>query len=326
MKVMGSVSLLLSVFLGSTFAFITLAVGAGYPDRPITLVIPYASGGTTDVVARALGDAMERHLKQPVIVSAKPGGGTTVGGNAVASAKPDGYTIGLLTPATYASELLAVDFKVPYVSKDLKPIVGVMEVPMGILAKGDGPYKTLKDYVEDARKNPEGLKMAVLGKNHSTNYILMDIARKEKVNLSGVPFAGGAAMVPAVLGGHVPTAMTGLDPSIKSLLDTNKMRLLAIALNRRVDLCPDVPCLGELGYKVNFIFTCGLYGPKGLPAEIAKKIEDAATKACSDPEFKTRVFNSMALVSYMDGPTYEKTMLEYTENLEKFMRAEGFLK
>lgn len=320
----GSICLLIGLFFLGSLGDYRYASASDYPNRPITLIIPYAPGGTTDVVARALTDSMEKHLKQPVVVVSKPGGGTTIGGNAVASAKADGYTLGFLSASTYVPDLLGFTFKIPYSSQDLKPISGVIDVPMGILSKGDAPWNNLKELVEYARQNPS-IKVAILGKNNSSNFLIILLAKQEKINFVGVPFDGGSKMVPPLLGGHVSAGITGMDPTIKSLLDAKRLKVLAVCLKRRIDILPDTPCLAELGYKVPFIFTVGVFGPKGTPEEVVKRIDEVVRKIVEEPDFKTKVYNSTAQLNYLDAASYEKTLTEYREFLQVFLKEEGLL-
>lgn len=320
-----TIYLFISLFLIGSLWDCSDAYASDYPNRPITMPIPFAPGGTTDVVARALAEAMGKHLKQPVVVVSKPGGGTTIAGNAVASAKPDGYTIGFLISFTYVPDLLGLTIKVPYSSKDLKPISGVMDVPNGILVKGDAPWNSLKDLVEYARQNP-GIKIATLGKNTTGNYLLLLLGKKEKISFVGVPFDGGSKMVPPLLGGHISAGITGMDPTIKSLLDAGRLKVLVTSLNKRIDILPDVPCLGELGYKNPFFLTCGLFGPKGTPEEVVKKIDEVVRKVAEEPDFKAKVYDSTAQLTYLDSASYEKGLTEYREFLQVFLREEGFVK
>ena len=321
-----TICLVFSLFLTESLWDGYCAYASDYPSHPISMAIPFAPGGTTDVVARALAEAMEKHLKQPVVVLSKPGGGTTIAGNFVASAKPDGYTIGFLLPATYAPDLLVgLNVKVPYSSNDLKPICATLDVPMGILVKGDAPWNSLKDMMEYTRQNP-GIKIANLGKNTTGYYQLILMARKEKINFVGVPYDGASKMVPAILGGHVSAAVTGMDPTIKSLLDAGKLKILATTHNKRINILPDVPCFGELGHKNPFFPTLGLYGPKGTPEEVVKRIDEVVRKVAEEPEFKKKVYNSTAQLTYLDTATYEKALAEYREFLQAFLKEEGFLK
>jgi tripartite-type tricarboxylate transporter receptor subunit TctC len=296
-----------------------------YPDRPITLVVPFAPGGTTDVCARALAEQMEKYLKQPVVVVSKPGGGTTIAGSFVANAKPDGYTIGFLTPSTFVPEIYSFNFEVPYSSKDLKPISGIVEIPTAFLAKGDSPWNSLKDLLEYAKKNP-GMKIATLGKTHVSYYLAVLVTKEEKINFASVPFDGGSKMVPPLLGGHVPVGITGLDPTIKSLLDAKRLKGLAVCIKRRIEILPEMPSLEEFGYKIPFVSITGLFGPKRTPEEAVKKINEVIRQIIKEQEFKTKIYSSTAQLSYLDAIPYEESLTRFKETLQAFFKEEGLIK
>src|SRR5512136_2142117 len=131
-----------------------LHAASAYPDRAITVVVPYSAGGVTDLAARAIAEGMEKSLKQPVVVVNKPGGRATVGGYAVVTAKPDGYTLGFLPIASCLPEVFSYFFEAPYSSGDLKPISGVASAGMTFAVKAEAPWNSFKDVVEFARKNP----------------------------------------------------------------------------------------------------------------------------------------------------------------------------
>lgn len=296
---------------------------AEYPDRAVTLVAPFAPGGSMDVGARALAEAMEKHFKQPVVVVNKPGAGTTVGGNFVATSKPDGYTLGFLATTTILPELYST-FKVPYSKKDLKLISGVLDIPMAIFVKADAPWKSFKEMLEYARKNP-GFKIADLGKNHVAYFVLRLLAKQEKINLVSVPFDGGSKIVPALLGGHAPAAICGMDPTFKSLVDSKKLRALVVCTKKRIEALPDVPSMEELGYKMPFVLITGVVGPKGLPEEVVSKINEVVGKIVPGNEFRSRMQNAALEAKYMNTETYDKTMTTYAQFLESFLKEEGLL-
>ena len=327
MKTSQSVFLCVAICILATLVVVCSPLGfacAGeYPDRPITLVAPFAPGGSMDVGARAVADGMEKYLKQPVVVVNKPGAGTTVGGNFVATAKPDGYTLGFLATTTVLPELYGT-YKVPYSKKDLKLISGVLDIPMAIFVRADAPWKSFKELVEHARKNP-GMKIADLGKNHVAYYVLRLLAKQEKIDLVSIPFDGGSKIVPALLGGHVPMAICGLDPTFKSLLDSNKLRALVVCTKKRIDLLPDIPSWEELGYRMPFVLISGVCGPKGVPEEAVVKIDEAVAKVVPGPNFRMKMANAALSPKYLNTADYDKTMSEYAEFLGAFLKEEGLL-
>jgi len=327
MKTSGSVFACAAICVLTIFLVVCsparFAFAGEYPDHTITLVVPFAPGGSTDMGGRAIAEGMEKYLKQPVAVVNKPGAGTTLGGGFVAAAKPDGYTLGFLTTTTVLPELYGT-YKVPYSKKDLKLISGVLEIPTAIFVKADAPWKSLKELVEYVRSNP-GMKIADLGKNHVAYYLLRLLAKQEKIDLVSIPFDGGSKIVPALLGGHVPVAISGLDPTFKSLLDSNKLRALVVCTKKRIDPLPDIPSWEELGYKMPFIFISGVCGPKGVPEEAVAKIDQAVAKVVPELDFRKKLQHALLSPKYLNTADYDKTMTEYAEFLGAFLKEEGLL-
>ena len=317
--------LFLGIFLVVSLETGLCAESSTYPDRPITVVVPFAPGGTTDVCARIIAEGMEKYLKQPIIVVSKPGAGTTIAGNFVANAKPDGYTIGFLTPSTFSAELYSFLYPVPYSSKDLIPVSGIVEVYQAMMVKGDAPWNSLKDLVEYAQKNP-GLKIATLGKAHFSYYLTLIIARQEKIDFTSVPFDGGSKMVPPLLGGHVPVGVTGVDPSIKSLLDAKKLRALAMLNGKRGEIFSEIPSMVELGYKNPFLSITGLFAPKGTSEEVVKRIDEAVHKIIEEKDVRTKIFNTTAELHYLESVSYKKSLITFKEKMHEFFKAEGLVK
>jgi tripartite-type tricarboxylate transporter receptor subunit TctC len=318
----GLFCLLFSFLLVASFS--TKIHAGGYPEHPITLVVPYAPGGVTDLGARALADAMEKHLKQPVVVVNKPGGGTTIGGNAVATAKPDGYTLGFFPTSASLPEVFSYFYEAPYSSNDLKPISRILAPVLAITVKEDAPWNNLKDLVEYARKNP-GMKMGTHGKSTLGYLVMTTVAKAEKVSFIDVPFAGDSKIVPAILGGHVPFG-TPAFPAIKSLLEAKKLKVLALCIEKRADFAPEIPTVVELGYKLAFVSYLGVFGPKGLPDDVVKKIDEVVHKISEEKDFRSKINNMGTQLNYETTSFFEKSLSRYRENLHAFFKEEGLVK
>jgi tripartite-type tricarboxylate transporter receptor subunit TctC len=300
------------------------AAAPGYPNRTITIIVPYPAGGVTDLSARALAEAMEKHLKQPVVVVNKTGGRATIGGNAMVTSKPDGYTVGFFPIATALPEVFSYFYDAPYESKDVKPVSCVVATAMSIVVKADAPWNSLKDVVEHARKNP-GLKVGSPGKQTLPYMTMVNVGKKEGVSFTDVPFGGDAGTVPALLGGHVPVAAIDYS-AVKSLVDAKKLRVLAVCTEKRVDFAPDVPAMGELGYKLAYNSVLGLFGPKGLPDEVVKTLDELVGRISKEPEFRNRMKNMAIQPYYEDSATYQKSLLRYKESMAAFFKEEGLVK
>lgn len=297
---------------------------ADYPERPITMIVPYPPGGVTDLGARALADAMEQYLNKPVVVVNKPGGATTIGGNALATAKPDGYTIGFFPSSASIPEVYTYFYKAPYSSRDLRPVAKVAVPVLTISVKVDSPIKSVKDLIDYARKNP-GTKIGIHGRATIGYLALRTIAKNENINLVDVPFDGDTQIVPAILGGHV-IAGTPAYPSIHSLVDAKKIKVLVLLIDKRADFAPDIPSIIEVGYRLPAGVYLGVFVPKDTPDDIIKKLNDVISIISQQAQFREKLHNMGIQVSYEDTKSFEASINKYKENLQRFFKEEGLVK
>lgn len=303
----------------------SLLYGAEYPNKPITIIVPMAPGGLGDLGARALAEAMEKHLKQPVVVVNKPGGGMTVGGYAVAQAKPDGYTLGLFVNPTAVPEIYSYFYSAPFTSNDIRPVCRVYNFFIAISVKGDAPWNTFKELIEYARANP-GLKFAHNGKSSGQYINMTSIARQEKIKLIDVPFDGDGAQIPALLGGHVPIG-TAAFAVVKPHMLAKRLKVLAISSEKRVALAPDIPVLGEFGYKLPYYESfLSLFAPKKTPDEVINKINEVVRKVVEEKEFQTKVKNFDLAINYEDSVALERYIAVFKKNVLNFFKEEGLVK
>jgi tripartite-type tricarboxylate transporter receptor subunit TctC len=205
------------------------------------------------------------------------------------------------------------------------PISGVIEVAQAYLVKGDAPWNSLKDLWDFSRQNP-GIKIATLGKTHLSYLYTVLVTKQENVTFASVPFDGGSKMVPAILGGHVLVGITGMDPTLKSLLDAKRLKALAICLKKRIDILPEVPSLEELGYKLPLVSISGVFGPKGLPEDVAKRIDEVVRMIVADKDFRAKVYTTTAQVNYLDAASYERSLAQYRDRTHAFFKEEGMVK
>ena len=275
MGILGTIVMFVLV-LGSTQAF------AGYPERPITLLVGFAPGGSMDLSARALARSAEKILGQPIIIENKTGGTGTVALAALLSQKPDGYTL-CGTPISVlirVSQMQQVPFK-PLTS--FKPIIGFAEPLLGIVVKNDASWKTIKDLVGEAKKNPGKIKFATTGVGSTTKAAVDEIAAAKKLQMIHIPYKGSVEALTSLLGGHVDFASltSELVPSVKS----GQTRLLAVMSKKRSPKFPAVPTLKEAGYDFVNDAVFSIVGPADLPPEVAKKLEVAFTQATESKEY-----------------------------------------
>jgi tripartite-type tricarboxylate transporter receptor subunit TctC len=300
------------------------SAGTDYPNRTISIILGVPPGGSTDMGARLLAQFMEKELKQPVVVVNKPGGAATIGGYAVVSAKPDGYTLGYFPGSGAVPEVYSYFYSAPYTSSDLRPIARIHAPVIAIAVKEDAPWNSLKDLLDYARNNP-GMKFGHIGKS-TTQYVLMStIIRAANVHMVDVPYDGDGTMVPALLGGHVPVA-TPVLYVIKSLVEAKKLKVLAVAVRKRVPSAPDIPTLAELGYNLPIVSFLGLFAPKKTPDEVVKKLDDTIRKILDDKEFQEKN-KAMDMPVDFDGPAdFEKYLANYKRNAQAFFKEQGMVK
>ena len=306
------------------YAFPVGAAGSDYPNRTISIVLGVPPGGSTDMGARLLAQFMEKQLKQPVVVVNKSGAAGTIGGYTVASAKPDGYTLGYFPGSAAVPEVYTYFYSAPYSSNELRPISRIHAPVIAIAVKADEPWNSLKEFVEYARKNP-GTKFGHIGKSTTQYVIMTSVIKAEKLNLVDVPFDGDGTMVPALLGGHIPVA-TPVLYVIRSLVEGKKLKVLAVALQKRAPSAPDIPTLPELGYKLPYVSFLGLFAPKKTPDEIVKRLDETMRKILDDKEFQEKNKAMDMPVDYDDAASFEKYLAQYKTTAQAFFKEQGLVK
>ena len=292
---------LLAAAVAGVAPSLAMAQAAAFPNRPITLIVPWPPGGSTDRHFRTLAEIAGKHLGQQVIVENKPGAGGTLGPSTMATtAKPDGYTI-----AQFPMGML----RVPHMQKvswdpirDFTFIVGLSGYTFGFTVRSDSPYKTFNEYIEAARKAPGKVDYGSTGVGTSPHLLLEEVAGNAKVSLVHVPFKGNADLQQALLGGHVmaQSDATGWD----KFVDGGQMRLLVTFGEKRTKRWPNVPTAQELGYNVVSTSPYGLVGPKGMDPVVVKTLHDAFRKAMDDPKHVELLEQLNQDVWYRNGDDY----------------------
>ena len=274
-----------------------------YPSRPITLIVPFPPGGVADIVGRPFADALSRELKSPVVIENKPGAGGGIGMGAVAKAKPDGYTLLLaLSSISILPEADKVLGRAPLYQLDqFTPIARLTADPTVLAVRADAPWKTLQDFVADARKRPGAITYGSSG-NYGTMHMPMEMfAHTAGLKLLHVPFTGGGPAVIALLGGQVDALSTG-PSTVLQHVKAGKVRVLASWGERRLASLPDVATLSESGYDAVFFQWSALFAPAGTPEPIVARLRDAARVAAADPRFVSTLATVETPVQYLDAP------------------------
>jgi len=265
-----------------TLALTTLSYGQqAYPARPINIIVSFAPGGVMDISTRAIAAKAEKFLGQSFVVSNNGAGGGAVAAAVVSTQKPDGYNLLACTSTTLVR--IPQYRTVPYSFNDFAPIMQHASTESGLAVKADSPYKTVKDLVEYAKKNPRKVTYSTLGIGSPMHLSMEYIAKQEGVSWTHVPYPGSMPAVTALLGGHVIASSCSTE--WKPFVLEGKLRLLATHGEKRMHSFPNVPTLRELGYDFYNDTTFLIVAPKGAPSEIVKKLEDAFHKAFNDPEY-----------------------------------------
>ena len=298
------------------------AMAAEYPTKPITLVIQYPPGGSTDLTARALANAARKYLGQPMICENKSGGGGTVGVALVAAKSPDGYTIGVVTSSpTIAYHMGKLNFN-PI--DDLTHILRWGGYLFGTVVRADSPWKTLPELITYVKQNPKKVTYGSPGVGTPPHLAMEELSSMAGMQLLHMPYKGIAENNAALLGGHIDVVSdsSGWAP----LVDAGKFRLLATYGYQRSARYSQVPTLKELGYDLVSPGPIGMIGPKGLPKPMVQKLHDAFKKAMEDPEFLT-VMKSFDMTSlYLNSEDYEKFIRQDSERIQKLVQKLGLNK
>ncbi len=296
-----------------------------YPSRPITVVAPFPPGGVADLTARPVGAAMEKALRQPVGVVNKTGAAGAVGMQFVATSKPDGYTLLLaLSSISIIPEADKLFGRPPAFTVDqFAPIALISADPTVLVVRAESPWKTAREFIEDARKRPGQISYSssgIYGTLHMATELLSHAAG---INLRHVPYPGAGPALTAVLGGHVDALASGpavVLPHIKA----GKLRALAGWGERRVAALPDVPTFKELGYpEAEFYIWAGLFAPRGTPEPVLQKLRDALRVAVNDPEFKSAMDKLQTPVAFKQGEEFQKFFEADARRLAEGVRKVG---
>jgi len=269
-----------------------LAVGAGaaadrYPDHPVRWIVPYPAGGTTDILARLVGQRLLERLGQQFIIENRPGGGNNIGTEFVVNAPPDGYTVLLVNPANGINVSLYPNLHFNFLT-DIVPIAGLIRVPNVMEVNPTIPASTVSEFITYAKANPGKINMASAGIGTSVHLSGELFKAMTGVDLLHVPYRGAAPALTDMIGGQVHVMFDNLPSSI-SHLRSGKLRPLAVTTAIRSDVLPDVPTVAETvpGYEASAWF--GIGAPKGTPAAIIDLLNREVNDALADPKLKARL-------------------------------------
>jgi len=289
-------------------ATVSSAFAQAYPTKPITMIVPWPAGGSSDVVGRATAEVASKALGQPILIDNKTGATGTLGpATMVATAKPDGYTISQIPISVLRLPLMQKASWDPL--KDFTYIIQQTGYTFGVTIKADNPIKNWAELLAYAKANPGKVSYASPGVGSSLHIGMEQMAKHSGVQFTHVPFKGGAETSAAVIGGH--TTLQADSTSWKPVVDGGQARLLNLWTAERSKIWPDVPTLKELGYPFVFDSPFGIAGPKGMDPAIVKKLHDAFKAAFDDPGvlelFKKYDMN----VRYLGSEDYAKAAADF---------------
>lgn len=282
--------------LGILAAFGTAAHAQNYPTKPIKLLVPFAAGGTTDLVARVIADPLGRELGQPVIVENRGGGGGAIGAAETARAPADGYNLGIATVSTTATNP-AINPKIPYnVFTDFTPIVNIAATPNVIAANPKFVGKDYKSFLEEVKKHPNKYSYGTPGTG-SIGHLMMEMFMLDTgTQMLHVPYRGSGPAINDAVAGQIPLLFDNF-PSTLPFVKDKRLVALVVAAPQRLAVLPDVPTLAEVGLPgVNRMAYYGVVGPKNMPKDIVTKINTAVHKVLQDPAVRKRIEDTGSLI------------------------------
>ena len=270
---------------------------AQYPNRPVKLIVPFAPGGTTDIVARIVSQKVQAYFGQAMIVENKAGAGGVIGAAEVARATPDGYVLGVATVSTIATAPAMDPKNVPYDPvTSFTPIINLAATPNVIEVNPSFPARDFKGFIAELKKNPDKYSYASTGTGSITHMQMELFKAQTGTQMVHIPYKGAGPALNDVVSGQVPIFLDNL-PSSLPWIKQGRVIPIAVASQKRVPGLDNVPTLAELGLpQVNRVAFYGIYGPKGLPQDIVNKIHDAVRKTLDDPEVKKRIEETGSVV------------------------------
>ncbi|GAB2472405.1 tripartite tricarboxylate transporter substrate binding protein [Comamonas humi] len=273
---------------------------ARFPERPVTLIVPFAAGGATDNLVRHLAAHASRALGQPVIIENKPGAAGILGANQLLRAAPDGYTLSILPEPVFRLPHLQKTAFDP--RKDFTYVIHLSGYALGIAVAANSPFTDWASVVTEARKRPGQISYGTTGVNSTMHVTVEEMAQRAGITLNHVPYKGEAEIISALLGGHVELGVTA--GSIAPMVADGKARVLVVWTARRVPGWPNVPTLREIGLDMVANSPFGIAGPKGLPPAVVKPLHDAFHDALEAPSTRALLERLNQESAYLDSEAY----------------------
>jgi tripartite-type tricarboxylate transporter receptor subunit TctC len=294
-----------------------------FPTKPVTFIVPWPAGGSTDLAIRALADATQKHLGQPIIIDNKPGASGTLGpAQMAANAKPDGYTIAQIPITVFRLPFMT---KVTFdANKDFTYIAGLTAYTFGVVVKSDSQWKTFKDLLAYAKANPGKVKYGSPGTGTSLHIGMEQIAKQAGAKWTHVPHKGGAELNAALLGGHIDAIADST--SWAPLVNSGDFRLLVIWSPTRSKNWPNAPTLQEEGVDLVLNSPYGVAGPKGMDPKVVKALADAFAKGVREASYAEALKKFDQELAYLDTAAYQKHVAEQIQEAKTQVEELGLQK
>ena len=295
---------------------------AAFPDKPVNVICPWTAGGGTDVLLRALSKEAEKFLGQTINVVNQTGGAGAIGHNAIRAARPDGYTIGMIT---FELNSLPPQGLVPFTWKDFDPVMLINTDAAALTVRADAPYSTVRGFMDHARANPGEITIGNSAPGSVWHIAAGLAAEKTGVNVKHVPFNGAQPAVTALVGGHIKAVAVSV-AEVRSQVQAGNLKILGVMSAERDKIFPNVPTFKEQGVDVQFATWRGLAFPKGVPAANRAKVADAYKKAFETKEFKDFAANAALTLNYQDGAEFTKFLDQNYKDVAAVMKGLGLSK
>jgi len=299
-----------------TFVAALPLCAADFPEKEVSIIIPWAPGGATDLIFRAVGAASQQNLGQAMVIVNRAGGGGAVGYTEGAQAKPDGYT---LTAAVTPLTILPHQVKTAFTYKDFEPVINVVSDPSMFLVRADAPWKTLQEFLDQARKNPGMISVGNSGAGGGVHLVALAFEKAAGVKFNHIPFSGGGPSVTALLGGHINAVSVSPPEGINHVL-AGKLRISALFSEKRFEMFPDVPTVTEQGLNFTMGMWRGLAAPKGTPPAVIQKLHDAFKKGMEDPGFQKAAKDMAVNLEYLPPAAFGEWMAKDHEAFGKLVK------
>ena len=314
-----------SLLLASLVAVVaTAAYAQEWPERPITMIVPFPPGGVADTVARPVAEALSRELKQSVVVENRAGAGGALGIGVASRAAPDGYTVlmSLSSISILPEADKILDRKPAYQLAQFKPIARFTADPTVLVVRADAPWKTFAEFLADVRAHPGKYNYGSSG-NYGTMHVPMEMLKAEAgFRMTHIPYTGAGPAVVALLAGQVDAIASGPSTVVQQI-QAGKLRALAHWGDHPLVGLPDVPSLKQLGHPVQFAQWSALFVPAATPDDIVKKLRAAAAKAAADPTVRQVIAKAGSPVEYLDAPEFQAYWDADAAQMTKAVRAVG---